>query len=374
VSPERLTIIGDLHLSGGPSDDFHEGEALVGFLDALRERMQTAAGGVALVVLGDLLSFPELPVGRELETATREHASVFDALGRLTAAGVDLEIVVGNHDADLLRPDVQAQLRWILGRQGGERRGQLRVHPWIYHVPGLVYAEHGQQHHDINRMPELLRPETVERGESVPLPLGTQLVRSKFELEQALGAPSRLRKVALALRAAWRFARLACRAVASMQRESRHPPTPGQLTRYAKGLDLPEEALRALATLSLASPLGVLRRLLRRRPAGSYMVEAAAAVHRALLRFGVPARFYVFGHTHLAADIPLDDSAGPARYLNAGTWSVLRPSGADGLAFVEIAAGPGGTAEARLEHWRGRRRGVSPPERATSVGEPETPL
>ncbi|HWT23023.1 MAG TPA: hypothetical protein VN213_05900, partial [Solirubrobacteraceae bacterium] len=66
---------------------------------------------------------------------------------------------------------------------------------------------------------------------------------------------------------------------------------------------------------------------------------------------GVP--FYVFGHSHAAADRPLpgDDRA---RVLNTGTWSTtVRGSGA-ARTFVEVHRGADGVGAA-VFRWDGGR-------------------
>jgi predicted phosphodiesterase len=63
---------------------------------------------------------------------------------------------------------------------------------------------------------------------------------------------------------------------------------------------------------------------------------------------GVP--FYVFGHTHVAADVPLPGSS--ARYLNPGTWSATTrrvPGGDRRCGVVVIDDGETGPrAEVRI--------------------------
>ena len=63
-----------------------------------------------------------------------------------------LDVVVGNHDVDLVRPAAAQRLGELLGDRGEH----LRLHPWALHVPGVLFAEHGHQHHAVHRLPTLL--------------------------------------------------------------------------------------------------------------------------------------------------------------------------------------------------------------------------
>ena len=79
-------------------------------------------------------------------------------------------MVAGNHDLDLVRPAVGQRLRWHLGVAASDDR--VRIWPWLYVVPGVLYAEHGNQHHDLNRFPRILDPYSRRRpGEMHTPPL-----------------------------------------------------------------------------------------------------------------------------------------------------------------------------------------------------------
>jgi hypothetical protein len=91
------------------------------------------------------------------------------------------------------------------------------------------------------------------------------------------------------------------------------------------------------------------------------MFEAARVVDGILREHGAAVPVYAFGHTHVAADVPLalgasvpGESGGP-RYLNPGTWSTLlrpgRQSAADRLRLIEIAYEPPGWPLARWWRW-----------------------
>jgi UDP-2,3-diacylglucosamine pyrophosphatase LpxH len=73
------------------------------------------------------------------------HPAILEALGRFAAAGHSIDIVVGNHDVELLAPEVSAELmRQLAGAGAGERAiERISVVPWFVYVPGVAWIEHG---------------------------------------------------------------------------------------------------------------------------------------------------------------------------------------------------------------------------------------
>ena len=190
---EDVVLVSDLHLGPGPlhcvETFFHDAE-FCRFLDALVRRGESEDRAWRLVILGDFLDFLRCElvtneVGgaptEEVAVATLErivagHPDVFRGLARFLAAGFPVDIVVGNHDAELIRPAVQDGLRQALARFGaGDASGTVRFHPWILHLPGVVYAEHGSQHDGFNAFSTVLDP--YQDGPPGPLerPIGTFL-------------------------------------------------------------------------------------------------------------------------------------------------------------------------------------------------------
>src|SRR5256714_3337742 len=152
VRGEELTFLSDLHLGGGGSTDpFDDDAALVALIDDLAAAARAGAPARRLVLLGDTLDLVVTGAsghgGRAAMTGLRRiagaHGEVFASLRRGIAAGVRVELVPGNHDAELALPAVREGLLRLVGR--------VRVRPWLIHVPGLVLAEHGQQHHCLDR-------------------------------------------------------------------------------------------------------------------------------------------------------------------------------------------------------------------------------
>ncbi len=73
------------------------------------------------------------------------HRPLLGELGRFAAAGHTIEIVVGNHDVELLAPDVVGELVRQLVAAGADQRAVARitVAPWFIYVPGVCWIEHG---------------------------------------------------------------------------------------------------------------------------------------------------------------------------------------------------------------------------------------
>lgn len=73
------------------------------------------------------------------------HRPLLAALGRFAAAGHTVDIVVGNHDVELLVPEVADELMRHLAEAGAGPRAleRIRVVPWFVYVPGVAWIEHG---------------------------------------------------------------------------------------------------------------------------------------------------------------------------------------------------------------------------------------
>jgi UDP-2,3-diacylglucosamine pyrophosphatase LpxH len=363
TTPKRLTVVADFHMSAPAHDDFVEDRAAAAFLDHLAAQPTHRS----LLILGDLIDFAKVPLDgrrrldttsqaalRKLDAVAAEHEPVFAAFGRLAAAGVTLELVAGNHDAELVRPPVQKQLGRLLGEAAGGPPVTVTVHPWIYHLPGLLYAEHGHQHHDINRIPELFDTASLERGGSLAVPLGTHIADYHLRLQQTLTngrqAPAVPRRALAAGRSTARLAGHAANAALRAWLAARRGPPQRGLGALADKLALPPDALQEIASGCSTGPRGLLTRALR-RPARDPMSVSAAGIDQILSRRGSGAHLYIFGHTHRAAHTPLRSGAAAPLYLNPGTWSVLRPALAPPhLTFLEVTL-DGTAPDARLLRW-----------------------
>ena len=419
-----LVLVSDLHMASGRdpatgrparTEDFARDSAFASFLRA-RAAAQTELGRPwRLVTLGDLFDFARVELGgpgedrRRLDTSTGAalakldriaagHPEVFDALRELVAAGVPIDVVPGNHDLEIARPAVQRRLRELLVGPGLSGRDWIEFHPRIFYMPGVLYAEHGHHHHDINTTPQLWRYSEAGEGEVLEAPLGSELGEYITRLLEAaepgterldpdlarLVAALRARPAAgiVTWRAHLRFARalgrqavrvgraavMSRRATAGEDGRSGTAAADTALTHGSlAGLD--RLAIATLAnTFSRLSGMAVASRASRRGrppepPPPGYMHRAAAAVHRILRDHGDQVPLYVFAHTHAAERSGLGPAGTEATYLNTGTWSELVRGDAARLTFVEIEVEPNTPPAAALLTWdptRGQAMPVEP--------------
>ncbi len=370
-SAPRWLFVSDVHL-GTVDGSRDTGRALAQFLEDLAG---TAGPASRLVLLGDVFEMLESSGRGEagalarLDAIVASNEAVFSALRRCIEQGVVVEVVAGNHDMDLVRPAVERRLRGHLGV--GPTDDRLRIWPWLYVVPGVLYAEHGNQHHDLNRFPRILDPYSRRRlGEMHTPPLAAAHPPAGG---QAAGWTRRRLAFLSAALATWRGELAAA-----------DPAYWATVSSYAVSIGLPGALVATLERRSRLRPIVAARRLtavLRRRVLGrpsdlpdAYMVEAAADVHRICARWGSAFPVYVFGHTHVAADLGLDDGA--ARYLNCGTWSPYfrrdDPAAGEPTAFpfVEVVA-DGAGVRGSLRWWRCRTLRVAPVDDPASCARPK---
>ncbi|HTJ46718.1 MAG TPA: hypothetical protein VL463_31645 [Kofleriaceae bacterium] len=133
-----------------------------------------------LVVNGDMIDLMvvpdrrgELPIARTSSVAKERidhviarHRGVFEALARFVAAGNRLDILAGNHDIELVWPEVAAHLAAKIAelapRAGSADR--IAVRPWFVYEPGLCWIEHGQQYDATCSQEMHLAPEDPRSG------------------------------------------------------------------------------------------------------------------------------------------------------------------------------------------------------------------
>ena len=351
----RETIfLSDVHLAGGLHNDHLQNEALAAFLEQLG---QDAAGEqTQLVLLGDVFDIlaarahldapfcgilDEVSALMALDIILTRHSRVLCALSQLMTSGVPIHIVLGNHDIDLVRPAVQERLFQRLGSlsDGARPVGRLVVHPWVYWRPGLVYAEHGHQHHDINSYASPLHP---FRGQSDRLDASPAAWRD-LRL-------SRVRRELLTLQSIWRrlgnqeqsLAELGSMSMSRSMSMSIPQPTSSVTTSNRSKSStpyqvapceeaLPAEVLRELANQTAKPNWATVRRIVsgmastkkhQETNSGSYLLDAATQVNGALHRFDCAVPLYVFGHNHIGE---VRSSPGRPVYANTGTWSAYLP-------------------------------------------------
>lgn len=315
----HVVLLSDLHMgAGGRREQFRADAALTAQL----ENFAADPAVSDIVLLGDTFDLSGEDVsscaGPEVVTRLQDvlhaHPDVVGALRAVVRRGMRLHVVQGNHDVELAGVHAQATLRRVLAT---EDEGTVHFLPWLYHVPGLLLAEHGNQHHDINAFDTVLQP--LSCGDRVMVePFGGQLSRLRHQH----------RGVSLLRRAAWAAAREAVRLIGPARRERRTDYRRSLLPRYAAEVGLTEDSVLRLDRLGQHQPAAIMSRLVRQSLRGSdpgYLVCAAHAVREALGDATPP--FLVMGHGH-GADARLlrsDRYHGPVVYLNTGTWSRRGP-------------------------------------------------
>jgi len=353
MTPETWLLISDVHLAPSGPDDRNVGTALPLFLRRVVSAQvgSAEAGAIHLVLLGDSFDLDRpspTPADRadaaetSLQEVARRFERVFAELRSALDHGVWLHFVCGNHDGDLARPPVRGRLSSLLGWAEGTG-SRLQVHPWLLHRPGILYAEHGHQHHALNRSPTLLALE----GQADPQPTARAPLAAYVALrEEGTRGLSVAGGVVAAMRASWRAERVA--GGASYQK---------LLDEAAAAAGLPGPALKAVHRTSAFSPSGagigaatrvIGRRLGRGSPDG-YLRGAARRIDHVLAEEGCAPHCYVFGHTHLAALEPIDGT--DRFYANTGTWSPqVRGGGTTGFPYVKVTSNAAGK-HVELTHW-----------------------
>lgn len=385
----QFIVLSDLHLAAGysPQTDTYErtesffyDAALAHFLESIIAQAAQDDALVHLVLLGDLFDFlrvATVPGGKTYppdtsETATLQkleriaagHPIFFQALGTFIAAGGRLDILPGNHDIELIRPSAQTRfIELVAGsRNLSSVSASIAFFPWIYYVPGVFYAEHGQQHHDINAFKTLLTPYRRHYPAQIELPIGSYLDEFLFKPSRPsflppVPSPSATRFPG-ALGAGLRHFPSLFSAPPKV-RAAYHEQV---LKPHAAEIGLNAALLVALDDLSQGSPLSIARRMIRQQvvkksqPLGGYLFAAARSVHALLQAHHHAVPFLVFGHTHRAARLPLlADSPSPL-YLNAGSPAGSLATGrhlAEGhLPFLDIRhSADKGSVQASLLSW-----------------------
>lgn len=173
MTQAELYIISDLHLCDGSRvEDFQapDERALVSFLFHIGR-----SPAATLIINGDFIDFVQIQPRphmwfnanldateadslEKLEAALRAHGPVFDALGRFVATGHTLRFQFGNHDIDLIWPQVQARLR---ARLAPKALHHAITFGSAWHEHG-VYITHGHQADPANSFrnePDVLHPD-----------------------------------------------------------------------------------------------------------------------------------------------------------------------------------------------------------------------
>lgn len=289
----RWILVSDTHFRRNRvAHDHAPGAALARLVRHLA--LGDEASTITVILLGDffeLLNDVDVDAARSLDAILPVHREVMDALKDAVSKGIRLVVVPGNHDAALATPGVWA--RFHAGFDDGHR---VTLCPWFTYIPGVLYAEHGHQHHDLNRMPTLLNTQTGSADPTIP-PLAAVGVKRKL----------------VAFVESWRNERRSGRsAYTQLLREE------------ALRQGLPQTVVLSLHRISRFRPLQTVGRVLGVRfgIAGcsneNRARRQALKIAEILDTSGFHVGAVVFGHTHHAEQSPGRTSGS---YFNTGTWT-----------------------------------------------------
>jgi len=159
---KEIIIMGDIEMGGGTlTDDFISDKTLSKLIDSLCHK----AHPIDLVLNGDTFDFLKCPyivnnnisyprhITSEISLAKlrliyRAHQSVFESLKRFAAEKKNKIIfIIGNHDPDLVHPELQAGIKAIL------ESSENVLFSFYYNQHG-VHTEHGHQYDFLNKVNE----------------------------------------------------------------------------------------------------------------------------------------------------------------------------------------------------------------------------
>ncbi len=344
-SGARWWLLSDLHLGVSDDDPRSPGRMLAEFLR--REVLAASDRQQHVAFVGDtfeLAGLTEDESQSRLKSILACHPATFQELEACAARGVQLHFLCGNHDADLARPSVAARLAALLSPLEPTR---VRVHPWILHVPHVLVAEHGHQHHALHRIPEVLRAAVSDTDELHLPPLAAWHAHPSRSRLQRAGAVAR-----------------ACLGSERAERRVRQHAYDELLQTESLRLALDGDTVRDLARLSRfrtvsalpATAIRMVRRGIGRAVPGEEAPAAAGSITRTLEAHGFGVAWYISGHTHRALESPV--TASTTRYVNTGTWcSDVRGHGPDqsdrrAFPYAVITVDPDGGTSGGLRYWR----------------------
>jgi UDP-2,3-diacylglucosamine pyrophosphatase LpxH len=212
---EEWVLVSDVHLNEVIKPEFEgwwqyktveslQDEDLAAFLVAIDARRPDHFQRSVLVFNGDTFDFDTCftaPEGRvippeglpptvdgsvyKMSKILSDHRVFVAALAGFLAKGNKAIFVLGNHDRELHFPEVQEVLRAALAHaappgQGAEVAPRVGFEPWFIHVPGVLYAEHGNQYDATCSYRDVLDPSVpADREHALELetPFGSLLGR-----------------------------------------------------------------------------------------------------------------------------------------------------------------------------------------------------
>ncbi len=212
ATSSRFLVVSDLHIAD--LEDHADGWKIhkssrycidLDF-DALLEDFTHAGAGanaLTLVLNGDIFDFDLVtavpdhapwPVARserargllptpeksawKLRRMLEDHPRLLRTLAKFLMQGHQVVYVLGNHDREFHFVEVQEALLDEIRRAAAEfgepdERVAVQFEPWFYYVPGVIYAEHGQQYDYYSSFRFILSPEVLTAdGREVALPMG----------------------------------------------------------------------------------------------------------------------------------------------------------------------------------------------------------
>lgn len=212
--PEEWVLVSDVHINEViattpgwwqyKSRESAQDEDLAAFLEAIESRRPRHFVRSVLVFNGDTFDFDTCfsgPEGREvpleglpptvegsvykMSKILADHPLLVSALARFLARGNRAIFVLGNHDRELHFPEVQEVLRARLvsaapAGQGPGVATRIGFEPWFIHVPGVLYAEHGNQYDSTCSYRDVLDPSVPpdrEHALELETPFGSLLGR-----------------------------------------------------------------------------------------------------------------------------------------------------------------------------------------------------
>ncbi|HEV8639285.1 MAG TPA: metallophosphoesterase [Chloroflexota bacterium] len=398
-----IVVVSDLHLSAGydersgtysRNEDFFYDGAFARFLAHLEGRARSEGRRWRLVILGDLFDFLQVELDpppradqeldtseattlRKLDRIASGHAEFFAALGRFAAGGFPVDVVVGNHDIELIRPATQRRLVELVVALSGrpEAAESIAFYPWIYFVPGVLYAEHGHQYDDVNSFPTQLEPSLGGDPDRIDLPLGSYFVGYLFNRIEAIDPFADNVKPATSyllwalethpVRVVWTLgAHLRLLVAVLMRSRDVAPPEwrarraryhQGTLARYARSVGLRHETVVAIDRLAAIPAMTSKRRQLRAlllRPIVRFLPPLAAllAVYTAVGRLGQGPRSFALFAAGVAGLLlrerralrPATEEAG---YLHRAALRIHALLAGEGKAVLAYVFGHSHTAE-----------------------------
>lgn len=197
---DNVLVLSDLHLCEGPqsaNEDFFFDEEFAALLKNYNKNS-------LLVLNGDIIDFLQvmskgsfkditynenrfgLGTAEEksvykLRVVQRAHRKFFKGLADFLKCGNDCVLLPGNHDVEFFWPNVrQAWVRELVKLGVKDAHKRMSFKPWSFHIPNVLYVEHGHQYDPTNAFDHHLYPVLPSNHKLLDLPLGSFLVRYFF--------------------------------------------------------------------------------------------------------------------------------------------------------------------------------------------------